>query len=70
MDQIADVYNWNGSSLLRLNEHLKDSLNPQGILAPGKSGIWPARLRGRGFEIPRTDDKGLPKVFNVSPLKL
>ncbi|KAH6713362.1 hypothetical protein BKA61DRAFT_552960 [Leptodontidium sp. MPI-SDFR-AT-0119] len=54
MDQIASVYNWNGNSSLRFNETLKDSLDPNGILAPGKSGIWPKRLRGRGFEIQRT----------------
>ena len=58
MDQIASVYNWNGNSSLKLNETLKDSLDPNGILAPGKSGIWPKRLRGRGFEIKRTQEYG------------
>ncbi|KAL1870117.1 hypothetical protein Plec18167_007635 [Paecilomyces lecythidis] len=51
MDQIASVYNWNGNALLKFNETLKDALDPNGIMAPGKSGIWPARFRGRGFEI-------------------
>ncbi|OAL54234.1 FAD-linked oxidase-like protein [Pyrenochaeta sp. DS3sAY3a] len=54
MDQIASVYNWGGGASLKFNEQLKDSLDPNGILAPGKSGIWPKRLRGRGFEIERS----------------
>ncbi|KAJ5192166.1 hypothetical protein N7449_008308, partial [Penicillium cf. viridicatum] len=53
MDQIASVYNWNGGGMLKFNEQLKDALDPNGILAPGKSGVWPKRLRGRGFELPR-----------------
>lgn len=54
MDQIASVYNWNNGASLKFNEQLKDSLDPNGILAPGKSGVWPKRLRGRGFEIQRS----------------
>ncbi|KAH6685763.1 hypothetical protein F5X68DRAFT_222685 [Plectosphaerella plurivora] len=54
MDQIASVYNWNGRAMLKFNELLKDTLDPNGILAPGKSGIWPARLRNRGFELKRS----------------
>lgn len=51
MDQIASVYNWNGNTLLKFNENLKDALDPNGIIAPGKSGIWPKRLRNRGYKI-------------------
>lgn len=54
MDQIASVYNWRGNASMRFNESLKDALDPNGILAPGKSGIWPKRLRGRGLELQRT----------------
>ena len=45
MDVIADVYSYNDHALRRLNERLKDALDPAGILAPGKGGIWPARFR-------------------------
>ncbi len=45
MDQIADTYNWNDRALWRLHERLKDGLDPDGILSPGKMGIWPASMR-------------------------
>ncbi len=45
MDLVADSYDWNGGALRKLNETVKDALDPNGILAPGKSGIWP---KGRG----------------------
>ncbi|GME23093.1 FAD-linked oxidase [Neofusicoccum parvum] len=41
MDQIADTYSWNDHSLLKLSEKLKDAIDPNGILAPGKNGVWP-----------------------------
>lgn len=46
MDTIAATYDFNGQALLRLNERVKDALDPNGIIAPGKSGIWPATMRG------------------------
>lgn len=30
---------------------MKDNLDPKGIMAPGRSGIWPASYRGKGYEI-------------------
>ncbi|HEX7710158.1 MAG TPA: FAD-binding oxidoreductase [Sphingomonadaceae bacterium] len=46
MDLVAGTYDWNGGALRKLNEKVKDALDPNGILAPGKSGIWPKRLVG------------------------
>jgi 4-cresol dehydrogenase (hydroxylating) len=45
MDDIAATYSWNNHALLKLHQTVKDALDPKGILAPGKSGIWPARYR-------------------------
>ena len=41
MDTVAGTYDFNGHALARLNERVKNALDPAGILAPGKSGIWP-----------------------------
>ena len=46
MDQIAGTYNWNDGAQLKFQQLLKDALDPNGILAPGKQGIWPKRFRG------------------------
>lgn len=43
MDRIMATYNWNDNALLKLNETIKDAIDPKGILAPGKSGVWPAQ---------------------------
>ncbi|WP_126174017.1 FAD-binding oxidoreductase [Altericroceibacterium xinjiangense] len=45
MDAVADTFDFNDHAMGRLNEALKDTLDPKGILAPGKQGIWPARFR-------------------------
>ena len=41
MDTVADTYDFNNHALRRLNERVKNALDPAGILAPGKSGVWP-----------------------------
>ena len=40
MDMIADTYNYNDHAQRRWNDRIKDALDPKGIIAPGKSGIW------------------------------
>lgn len=45
MDDVAATYDFNTGALHRLNEWMKDAIDPNGILAPGKQGIWPRRYR-------------------------
>ncbi|KAF2251120.1 vanillyl alcohol oxidase [Trematosphaeria pertusa] len=50
-DQVARTYSWNNNALMRFNETIKDALDPNGILAPGRNGIWPKKYRGKGWEL-------------------
>lgn len=44
-DVLADQFSFNNHALLRFQERLKDAADPNGILSPGRYGIWPRRLR-------------------------
>ncbi len=48
MDKVASTYSWNDGALANFNARLKAAIDPQGILAPGKSGIWPANMCSGG----------------------
>ncbi|KAF2709993.1 vanillyl alcohol oxidase [Pleomassaria siparia CBS 279.74] len=50
-DQVARTYSWGNNALMRFNETIKDALDPNGILAPGRNGIWPKKYRGKGWEL-------------------
>jgi 4-cresol dehydrogenase (hydroxylating) len=45
MDLSADQFDYNNHAQRRFNELIKDTLDPNGILSPGKQGIWPRHLR-------------------------
>lgn len=51
MDQIAETYNWNNNAQMRFNETVKNALDPQGILAPGKNGVWPSKYGRRQYKL-------------------
>jgi len=45
-DLIMSTYGFNNHALLRFHERIKDAVDPNGILSPGRYGIWPKHLRG------------------------
>jgi len=44
-DAVAEKFSFNNHSLMRFHESVKDALDPNGILSPGRYGIWPKHLR-------------------------
>jgi FAD/FMN-containing dehydrogenase len=46
VDFVADAYSFNDHALRRFCETLKDAVDPNGIIAAGRGGIWPRHLRG------------------------
>jgi len=44
-DAVMSVYSFNDNALLRFHETVKDAIDPNGILSPGRYGIWPKHLR-------------------------
>ncbi len=45
MDLAQSRYDFNNGAYLRFVERIKDAVDPDGILSPGKQGIWPANMR-------------------------
>jgi hypothetical protein len=43
---VMDVYSFNNHALRRFHETLKDAVDPNGVLSPGRYAIWPKHLRG------------------------
>ena len=49
MDLAADQYSFNDHAYKRFTETIKDALDPNGILMPGRHGIWPKAMRDAGM---------------------
>ncbi len=47
MDLASDQFAFNDHAYRRFGEKIKDAVDPNGILAPGRHGIWPASMRLR-----------------------
>jgi (+)-pinoresinol hydroxylase len=45
-EALVDTYTFGNHSLRRFHETLKDAIDPEGIMANGKYGVWPKRFRG------------------------
>lgn len=45
-DAVMDSYSFNNNILRRVNERIKDALDPNGIISAGRYGVWPKHLRG------------------------
>ena len=44
-DHVAATYSFGNDALRRFHETLKDATDPNGILAPGRGGVWPSAYR-------------------------
>jgi 4-cresol dehydrogenase (hydroxylating) len=47
MDLASDQYSFNDHAYRRFVEKIKDAVDPNGVLSPGRHGIWPAAYRTR-----------------------
>ncbi|KAK6440359.1 hypothetical protein LTR95_003419 [Oleoguttula sp. CCFEE 5521] len=52
MDQIADTYSFNDHAQMKLNDKIKAALDPKGIMAVGKNGVWPKQYKREDFPVP------------------
>ncbi|KAK3898897.1 FAD-binding oxidoreductase [Staphylotrichum tortipilum] len=52
MDLVAGQFSAGGHAQRGFNERVKDTVDPEGVLMPGRAGIWGTAWRGRGVEMP------------------
>jgi len=45
MGPTMNLFSFNNHSLMRFHEKIKDAIDPNGVLAPGKYGIYPKHMR-------------------------
>jgi 4-cresol dehydrogenase (hydroxylating) len=45
-DEVMNTYSFNDHILRRFHETLKDAIDPNGIMSPGRYGLWPRNMRG------------------------
>ncbi|KIW10845.1 hypothetical protein PV08_10144 [Exophiala spinifera] len=62
MDQVAGTYKWGNGALGRFNETIKDALDPNGIISPGRNGIWGKRWREKGW---KSGQVGMPREVKL-----
>jgi 4-cresol dehydrogenase (hydroxylating) len=46
-DMVMDTYSFNDHALRTTLDTIKDALDPNGIVSPGRYSIWPRHLRGK-----------------------
>ena len=63
MDQVAETYDFNDNAKMKLDEQLKNALDPKGILAPGKNGVWPKNYNREEWRIPKSVTLGRPQTI-------
>jgi 4-cresol dehydrogenase (hydroxylating) len=51
-ETVVEQFGFNDHIHQKFNEAIKDTLDPNGIIMPGKSGIWGSRLREAGYPLP------------------
>jgi 4-cresol dehydrogenase (hydroxylating) len=44
-DLLVNQYSFGNHALRRFHETMKDAVDPNGVVAPGRYGVWPKRLR-------------------------
>ena len=53
MDLAAAEYSFNDNIYRRVATQIKDALDPDGVLSPGRHGIWPSTFGRSGAHSPK-----------------